>query len=138
MADANGKIVHSYLEKVWNGRNVDLVEEFFTEDCVVHNLPPGLPPGQDGVRENLTRTLDTFPDFALIIEDTVSEGDRVAVRMTFTGTHLGGFYGMPATGKSFTMPAMAIARVAEGKIAEWWQLGDTLGLLRQIGAMPEG
>jgi steroid delta-isomerase-like uncharacterized protein len=86
--------------------------------------------------ENVNRTIATFPDFSLKIDDTVAEGDRVAVRLTFTGTHRGGFYDMPATGKSFSISAIAIARLAGGKIAEWWQIGDTLGLLRQIGAMP--
>jgi steroid delta-isomerase-like uncharacterized protein len=136
MSEANSEIVHSYLEQVWNGRNTDLIDAFFAADCVVHYLPPQLPPGREGVRENLTRTVSTFPDFALTIDDTVGQGDKVAVRLTFTGTHQGGFYGMPATGKSFSIPAMAIARLADGVIAEWWQIGDTLGLLRQIGAMP--
>ena len=136
MSEANVEVVHGYLEKVWNGRNVDLIEAFFAQDCVVHNLPPHLPSGKEGIRENLTRTIDTFPDFALAIDDTVAQGDRVTVRMTFTGTHQGGFYGMPASGKSFSISAIAIARLVDGKIAEWWQIGDTLGLLRQIGAMP--
>ena len=136
MSETNVKIVHSYLEQVWNGRNLDLIEAFFTADCVVHNLPAQLPPGQEGVRENLTRTIATFPDFALAIDDTIAQGDRVAVRLTFTGTHQGGFYGMPATGNSFSISAIAIARLVDDKIAEWWQIGDTLGLLRQIGAMP--
>jgi steroid delta-isomerase-like uncharacterized protein len=132
----NVQVVHDYLEQVWNGRAVDLIGSFFREDAVVHNLPRPLTPDRDGVRENVNRTIATFPDFTLTIDDTVVEGDRVAVRLTFTGTHRGGFYGMPATGKSFSISAMAVARLADAKIVEWWQIGDTLGLLRQIGAMP--
>jgi steroid delta-isomerase-like uncharacterized protein len=136
MSEANAMIVHNYLQEAWNGRNVDLIDTFLAEDCAVHNLPAQLPSGRAGARENLRRTLDTFPDFAVTVDDTVSQSDRVAVRLTFTGTHQGGFYGMPATGKAFSIPAIAIARLEDGKIAEWWQIGDTLGLLQQIGAMP--
>ena len=138
MSESNVQIVHDYLEQAWNGQNVDLVERFFVPGPVIHYLPRGLPPGLDGVRENLRRTIGTFPDFAIAIDDTVAEGDKVVVRLTFSGTHEGGFYGMPATGKSFTISAIAIARLADGKIAEWWQIGDTLGLLQQIGAIPQG
>ena len=136
MLDTNACIVHNYIQEAWNGRNLDLVDAFLTVDCTVHNLPAHLPSGRAGARENLSRTLDTFPDLAVAIDDTVDQGDRVAVRLTFTGTHQGGFYGMPATGKSFSIAAIAVARIADGMIAEWWQIGDTLGLLQQIGAMP--
>jgi steroid delta-isomerase-like uncharacterized protein len=136
MSEPNAQIVHDYLKEVWNGQKIGLLEEFFAQAAVVHDLPRGLPAGLEGVRENLRRTVGTFPDFSVTIDDTVAEGDKVVVRLTFSGTHQGGFYGMPATGKSFTISAIAIARLAGGKIAEWWQIGDTLGLLQQIGAMP--
>jgi steroid delta-isomerase-like uncharacterized protein len=136
MPKENIEIVHSYLEKVWNGRRVELIEAFFAENSVLHNLPAHMPPNRKGIKMNVDGTVDAFPNFTIAIEDTIAQQDKVAVRLTFSGTHQGGFYGMPATGKSFSISAIAIARLADGKIAEWWQIGDTLGLLQQIGAMP--
>ncbi len=77
-----------------------------------------------------------FPGYELIAEDMIAEGDKVAVRATARGTHLGEFNGIPATGKEFNISLMLIYRIANGKIVEHWMNADSLGLLQQIGALP--
>jgi steroid delta-isomerase-like uncharacterized protein len=77
-----------------------------------------------------------FPDIQWTLEDMVAEGDKVAARFTFRGTHRGPFFGVPPTGKSIVGQSMAIYRLADGQIVEENGLPDMLGILRQIGAVP--
>jgi steroid delta-isomerase-like uncharacterized protein len=77
-----------------------------------------------------------FPDLHLTVEASLAEGDLVANRITFRGTHRGDFQGIPATGKQVTFSAMEINRMSGGKVAEHWVELDVFGLLRQLGAIP--
>ena len=70
------------------------------------------------------------------LEEVLAEGNKVAVRLTFSGTHQGEFMGLPATGKRFTIAGMNVFRVEGSKIAENWPQLDMLGLLQQLGAIP--
>ncbi|MEO7352505.1 MAG: ester cyclase [Marmoricola sp.] len=70
------------------------------------------------------------------IDEIFSAGDRVVVRWTGTGTHSHELNGIPPTGKSISVDAISIHQVVENKVAESWQVWDTLGLLQQIGAVP--
>ncbi|HEX5689274.1 MAG TPA: ester cyclase, partial [Roseiflexaceae bacterium] len=101
-----------------------------------HYAPPGLPPGREGWNMNRKLFRAAFPDGHWAIEDIVGEGDRVAARATFTGTHRGEFFGIPATGKRVTIQAIHICRLAGDKIVEHWAKGDDLGMLMQLGAIP--
>lgn len=61
----------------------------------------------------------------LTSDSLVAEGDFVSLRCTVSGTHLGEFDGLPATGKKVTAPLMAMWRIVNGKIVEHWHLTDT-------------
>ena len=61
---------------------------------------------------------------------------RVAARLTFTARHVGEFGGIEATGNQVSVELMAFARVEDGRIAEWWEVADVLGLLEQLGVSP--
>jgi predicted ester cyclase len=71
------------------------------------------------------------------IEDVVAEGDRVVVRWTNSGTHIGVFAGIPPTGRSFVIAGIDIYRVADGKLAEHWHVVDQLAMMAQLGLLPE-
>jgi len=70
------------------------------------------------------------------IEDVIAEGDRVAVRWTNAGTNVGDFLGIPATGRSFSVPGIDIYRLEDGKLAEHWHVVDMYGQLIQLGLLP--
>jgi steroid delta-isomerase-like uncharacterized protein len=72
-----------------------------------------------------------------VIQSSLAEGDKVATRVTGTGTHLGAFMGIPPSGKRATWASHGIFRVRDGKIAEHWGYPDMLALLSQIGGIPE-
>ncbi|MDP8951660.1 MAG: ester cyclase, partial [Actinomycetota bacterium] len=71
------------------------------------------------------------------IEDLFAEGDKAVLRFTFRGTHQGEFMGNAPTGKRVTMAGIDIFRIADGKIVELWGQEDVLGMMQQLGAIPE-
>jgi hypothetical protein len=79
---------------------------------------------------------DAFPDLHVTIDDMVAEGDKVAIRITWTGTHKGEIMGIPPTNKKVTGSLIAIDRFAGGKIVEDNGQFDALGLMRQLGLDP--
>ena len=139
MSEVNKRIVLRFDEEVFEKRNLDIVDELIAEDFVYHN--PALPvpdiPGSTAFRAILTGLLKAFPDLRTASDDVIAEGDRVVSRVTFSGTHREEFLGVPATGKSVSWSAIVIFRIAGGKIREEWISADLLGLMRQLGAVPE-
>jgi steroid delta-isomerase-like uncharacterized protein len=132
----NKAVVRRAYEELWNGRNVALVDELVAEDFLNHAAPPGRQRGREGLKD-VIRTFDAaFPDFRYEVEDVISEGDRVAVRDVFRGTHEGDFMGIPSTGNRVEMQAIHIYRLEGGRLAEHWVARDDLGMMRQIGVIP--
>ena len=81
--------------------------------------------------------VETFPDIRLTVEDIFSEGDMVAARVAFQGTHRGEFQGIPPTDKQVAFSSIEINRMVDGKVQEHWFEIDLLGLMGQLGAIPE-
>jgi predicted ester cyclase len=79
-----------------------------------------------------------FPDLHGTVEDVVVEGDRLAARVTWRGTHRGEFAGVGPTGKDVSFEAYHLVRFSEGRAAEWWGTADLLGALEQMGATLSG
>jgi predicted ester cyclase len=130
--EKNGVVLRRFVDEVINTGEVGLVPEFVGESFVDHDPPPGASPDISGLGKAFARVRSSFPDFHATVEDLVAEGDMVAYRWTFRGTHLGDFGGMPPTGRVAVWSVIGIARFAEGKMVERWQRLDTAGLLRQL------
>jgi predicted ester cyclase len=113
------------------------VGEYFTSNWVNHD--PTLPPlrGLEGAAGLLRIWQSAFSNLRAEVEDSVEAGDKVACRFRMTGTHTGPLMGIAASGKSVSILATGIFRVVDGKLAENWVNLDSLGLLQQIGAVPE-
>ena len=86
--------------------------------------------------DRLRAVRDGFPDGVYAIDWLIVDGDTVAVRHTFRGTHLGEYTGVPPTGRRVAVGAFHVHRIACGQIAETWNAGDALGLFRQLGSIP--
>jgi predicted ester cyclase len=78
-----------------------------------------------------------FPDARITVEQQLAEGDLVATRWSGRGTHDGELMGVSPTGKQVTVSGLTISRLEGGKIVEEFQNWDTLGMLQQLGAVPE-
>ena len=115
-----------------NEKKSDLAEKFFQDDCLLHYG------SWTGVMRSegkmiLDMWLHGFPDFAFEIKDIVVEGNRAAMRLTFTGTQTGNFLGLAPTGKRIECTESLFVVVRDGKIAEAWEDYDELGMWRQLG-----
>lgn len=134
-AEENKAVIRRAYEELWNGRNVDVVDEIVAEDFLNHAAPPGRQRGRQGLKDVVRMFEAAFPDFRYEVEDAISEGEKIAVRDVFTGTHRGDFMGIPATGNRVTMQAIHIYRFSAGRLAEHWVARDDLGMMRQLGAL---
>jgi predicted ester cyclase len=79
--------------------------------------------------------VEGFPDLRLTVEDAVGEGDLVAQRVHFEGTHTGEFQGLPATHRRVSFEGLELNRFVDGRVAEHWFQLDALSLLQQLGLM---
>lgn len=113
------------------------VPEIFDPAWVNHD--PSMPPlrGHDGACRLITIFKHAFPDFRTEIAAVLAEGDLVAMRLTHSGTHRGDFMGIPPTGRQAVVTASGIFRVANGRLVENRVVFDALGLMRQLGIVPE-
>jgi steroid delta-isomerase-like uncharacterized protein len=135
--EANKDLLRRWWEALSQGNAVNVVDEFYSADYVLHDpTQPEPVHGIEGVRAFMNAIATGFPDIKATVEDLLAEGDKVMQRVTVRGTQQGEFQGIPATGKTVEMWLMVISRIADNKIAEEWQLVDTLSMLQQLGIIP--
>jgi predicted ester cyclase len=131
----------SAIRRFWDGFNAhDL--DIWDEVCAVTfvNHDAGLTtPNADlrTIKRTIGMMLAAFPDMQSAEEDMVAQGDRVAIRRTMRGTHRAEFMGVAPTGNAVTYTGIWVTRMEGAKLQEQWVAFDALGLLRQIGAIPE-
>ena len=136
MADPKA-IVTSFYADVMSKGDLDLIDELLADDFVEHEEVPGGATGKEGVRQFTQMMRDAFPDLQVDVVAMVSEGDEVWVHAVATGTNPGEFMGIPATGKSMTMPMIDRVKFKGDKATEHWGVSDTFGMLTQLGVAPE-
>jgi steroid delta-isomerase-like uncharacterized protein len=130
----NLDLLHRSLE-AWNRQDLATYSELYAPDAVIRGLGPG-PLGVEETLEVYRAFFAGFPDLRLITDETVEEGERIAVRFTVRGTHEGVFQGIPPTGRPVDVQGISILHFSEGRIVERWNLLDQLGLLQQLGVLP--
>ncbi|MCZ2404404.1 ester cyclase [Paenarthrobacter sp. Z7-10] len=120
-----------------NSGNFDVFDEVVAAESVDHDPAPGQGPGPQGFRDMFTELRTAFPDLHVEVEHLTATEDDVAFAYTITGTHQGELMGYPATGNSFRIRGMQIGRFADGKLVERWGSSDQLGMLTQLGLVPQ-
>jgi steroid delta-isomerase-like uncharacterized protein len=131
----NKDVARRLYEEALNKRDLDLLDELVRPDYIEHDPLPGQREGLDGIRDRYTMLIEGL-DPRFTIEDEIAEGDRVVVRWTNSGTHVGEFLGAPATNRSFSIAGIDIYRVQDGKLAEHWHVVDMYAQLIQLGLLP--
>jgi steroid delta-isomerase-like uncharacterized protein len=136
MSTEANKAVVRRLYDLSNRGDVAAFDELHTPDYVGHVASGSDIQGSEAARRFSATIHTIFPDLHFTLHDQIAEGDLVAVRWTFRGTHRGEYLGVAPTGKQVTVPGMDVFRLAGGTLVEGWTVSDRLGLLRQLGAIP--
>jgi steroid delta-isomerase-like uncharacterized protein len=131
--EANKAAVQRFYQEVINARNLDALDELLVPDGVDHTFGSQ---NTEQAKQFFAMVHQAFPDLHAEVHDVIAEGDLVAARVSYTGTHQGEFLGIPATGKQTTTNGVDFFRLQDGRQAEHWGGPDTLSLLIQLGVMP--
>jgi steroid delta-isomerase-like uncharacterized protein len=134
--EENKKLILDHYEAFVHHQDMEAVRTQLATDFVDHEMPPGTPPGQEAALRWSEMLHEAFPDMQVKVEDIVAEGDLVAVRATWTGTHRGFFppLNLPATNRSVCFTGMVLWRISGSRIAERWAALDRLNLQQQLAA----
>ncbi len=135
----NEAVSRRVVEELFHqGANLDIADELFTPDYVGHTAGLEDIHGAEGLKQFAALYLQAFPDLQNTVEDQVAEGDRVVTRYRGRGTHQGETEAFgPATGNRMEITGMVIDRHEGGKIAESWLIFDALGMMQQLGLVPQ-
>ncbi len=135
MTAEHNKVIARRFYELYNQGDWDSEEsdQIIAADFIAHYAGLPEPLNRDAYKEYGCAFLLAFPDCELTIENMIAEGDKVAVRLTFRGTHMGELNGIQPTGKQVTLTQISILRVADGKAVEQWVNSDDLGMLQQLG-----
>jgi predicted ester cyclase len=134
-AEENKAIVHRFMD-AYNNRNLDIFEELVAPDYYDHAFEQK---GRENLKKLFTMAFEAFPDWYEAIEDIIAEGDKVWVRVKAMGTHKGewNLFGarLPPTGEKVTLNMVFIWRIANGQLAEGWEVDADLEFLKQLGVI---
>jgi predicted ester cyclase len=122
-ADSQGEIARRALEDVCSGRDPEGLPHVYHPEFVDH-VNALVYRGHDGARRSVALYKHLFPDLRFVVEDQVSEGDRVASRWRLEGTH---------RGRPVRLTGIVISRFDQGRIVEDHAASDTMELVRQLG-----
>ncbi|HEY2814139.1 MAG TPA: ester cyclase [Acidimicrobiales bacterium] len=136
MSATDEAVVRRFYEQMCNERKNELAPELFSDDHQMHDPQVPAGPGPQGMADVIS-VYQKGVDGHWGIEEIFSTGDRVIVRWTGSGTHNAELNGIPPTGKDIRVDAISIHRMSDGKIAETWEVWDTLGFLQQLGVVPQ-
>jgi steroid delta-isomerase-like uncharacterized protein len=138
MSEENKAVARREVEEIFAQGNLDAAEEIYAPDVVGHDPASGEIRGIEGAKQFAAKFRQAFPDLQPTIEDMVAEGDKVVIRYTARGTHQGETEDFgPPTGNRVEIAGISILRFAEGKIGEEWVNYDALGLMQQLGLVPQ-
>jgi steroid delta-isomerase-like uncharacterized protein len=138
MPSPHKDLARRLAEEVLSQGNMATFDDIVADDYVNHNIPvPGVPGTKAGFRQLVAATRDAFPDVQVHVEHIVSEGDLVVFHDSVTATSKGDFFGVPPNGAHLRWTEIHFLRVRDGRIVEHWTNFDQLGILRQLGVMPE-
>jgi steroid delta-isomerase-like uncharacterized protein len=136
-AEDNKAVIRRWIE-AYNERDLEAEADVLAPGYVAHvSAAPGPLEGLEAWRQFTAPFTEAFPDLRLTVQDIAAEGDTVAARVAFHGTHRGEFQGIPPTDKEVAFSSMEFNRVVGGKVEEHWVELDLFGLMQQLGAIPE-
>lgn len=131
----NKALIRRFYDEIDKG-NIAAMDELVSEDYLNHDpLPfPGIAEGRAGLKQAFEMFWNATPG-THEIEDQVAAGDKVMTRLRGVGKHEGELAGIPPSGNDLDVKAIAVHRIADGKIVEHWSVVDSATLLQQLGVI---
>ena len=131
--EENKAVIRRWIE-AFNERDLEAEAAVLAADYVAHvPAAPGPLEGLEAWRQFTAPFTEALPDLRLAVQDIAAEGETVAARVAFHGTHRGEFQGIPPSGKEVAFSSMEFNRVVDGKVEEHWVEINLLGLVQQLG-----
>jgi steroid delta-isomerase-like uncharacterized protein len=134
--EENKAVIRRLVEGFWGRGDTGAFDEAFADAFIDRTPMPGTEGTKAGFKQAALGLQAAFTGGQTTLDDLVAEGDRVAWRWTYRGTHTGELMGVPATGKAIAMTGITLDRFAGGRIVERWSQVDNLGMLQQLGVIP--
>jgi len=137
MSSENKSIARRIVQEIWNKGNLELSDKIIAPDYTDKVAGDGSPVGPDGFKKAVVGIRSAFPDFNITIDDMISEGGKVALAWTFTGTHKGELMGIAPTDKKVEFDGIYLYKFRDGKLVERSGKRDMFSLMKQLGVIPE-
>ena len=132
-SQTNKQILADFGAEVFGKKELSHLNKYMQEGYIQHN--PLVPQGAAGFKAFFADWFKAVPDWNYTLTKIVSEGDTVWAYGTYSGTQKGDWLGIPATNKPYSIQAVDIFRIENGKLAEHWDVLDTYGLFKQLGVI---
>ena len=137
-AEANEALIRRFLQGLDEG-NLDVIDEVFAPDCVWH-MPRAISPkpfSRDEYKAFAGGVTGSLSEMRHDVDDVITQDDKIVWRNTIHAKHTGDFQGSAPTGNAIAFGGIGICRVHDGQVVEMWVEADFLGLMQQVGAVPE-
>jgi steroid delta-isomerase-like uncharacterized protein len=135
--DDNKAIIRRFVEEIFTRGDKAAVDELVADDFVAHTWPSASGNAKQDLKGAIDRVGQGLADVAFTVDDLIAEGDRVAARLTSAATQVGEFMNLPPSDKRYSIEEIHWFRLRDGKVVEHWHQMDQMGLMRQLGAMPD-
>jgi predicted ester cyclase len=136
MATSAAAVVRRFVDEYQSQHDVGVAEALLAPDFVDHSPFGPFSPDRDGVLALFAMLFAAFPDLRAEVHHQVTDGDLVATRKTFHGTHRGPFMGIEPSGREVAFDVFDLVRVRDGLMVEHWNVVDAMALMTQLGAIP--
>ena len=137
--EENKELVREYVREINAAKGEStkmqaLTDKYFSPSFVMYSTMGNMSIGQ--YQEYINGMIAAFPDYEFTLADTIAEGDMVAVRMSWSGTHKGELRGIAPTEKKVNVTNLSMWRITDSNFVEGWSISDSLGMMQQLGAIP--
>jgi steroid delta-isomerase-like uncharacterized protein len=126
------------LFAAWNSHDAEQAVKFYAPNYIGEDVAQANPQrGTDGIRSLLASYMKALPDFNFTPEETIVDGNRVAVMWSVRGTHQGTLMNIPPTGRQISVRGVSLLTIENAKVRRATYIWDVAGLLRAVGLLPE-
>ena len=135
--EANTAVVRRVYDEVINEERKPVIDEAFAPDVTIHDPFLGTQHGVESFKQLLALFDAAFPHHRVEVHQITAQGAYVSVLHTHLAHHTGPFMGLPPTNKELRVRGVELLRLDNGKIVEFWRHDDDVGLLMELGVIPE-